>query len=164
MPGHVFRHETREPAVLLPGNDVRGIRRVDDIGGLDAGGELLVEPLEQPLRAGTFDLYGNARIGRLERLAELFADRQVHRRIENQLAFLLRGLDQVRRDRDRLRRLRPNWRREHAAQRQRGRTFEDIAATDFSFHHFSSLAVIASVAKQSILVWADAWIASLRSQ
>ena len=72
---------------------------VDDIGGADVGGEFLVDPLEQPLRAGALDLHGDAGIGRLERLAELFADRQIHRGIEDDPAFLLRGVDQFRRDR-----------------------------------------------------------------
>ena len=66
-----------------------------DVGGVDVAGKFLVDPLEQPLRAGALDLHGYAGIGGLERLAELFADRQVHRGIQDHLAFLLRRLDQL---------------------------------------------------------------------
>ena len=51
--------------------------------------EFLVDPLEQPLGAGALDLHGNARIFRLERLAELLADRKIHRRIQDHLGFLV---------------------------------------------------------------------------
>ena len=85
---------------------MRSIGRGDDVGGVDAGGEFLLDPLKQPLRAGALDLHRDAGILRLEGLAELFADRQIHRGIKHDLAFALRGLDQLRRDRDRLRRRR----------------------------------------------------------
>ena len=75
----VFGDEWRQPAVFLPGDEVRGVRAVDDVGGADAGGKFLIQPLEQPLRAGTLDLHGNAGILRLERLAELLADWKIHR-------------------------------------------------------------------------------------
>ena len=99
-----------------------------DVGGADVAGEFLVDPLKQPLGAGALDLHGDAGIGGLERLAEFFADRQVHRRIEDQLAFLLRRFHQRRRDRDRLGRLGANGRGEYGSGRQRDRALQDVAS------------------------------------
>jgi len=55
---------------------MRCVGRVDDIGGVDVAIEFLGDALEQPLGAGALDLHGDAGIGRLKRLAELFADRR----------------------------------------------------------------------------------------
>ena len=77
---------------------MRGIGAVDHVDGADAGGKFLRDPLEQPLRAGALDLHGNAGIFCLERLAELLADRKVHRGIQHHLGFLVRRVDQLRRD------------------------------------------------------------------
>ena len=90
----ILGHERRHPAVFLPADEVRGVRRIDDIGGADVAGEFLIDPLEQPLRAGPLDLHRDPRIGDLERLAELFADRQVHRGIQDHLGFFFRRFHQ----------------------------------------------------------------------
>ena len=84
-----------------------------------------VDPLEQPLRAGTLDLHLDARIFRLERLAELLADRKIHRGIQHHLGFLGGGLDQRRRDRRRRRRRGADGRGEHGPERQRGRALHE---------------------------------------
>src|SRR5882672_6644797 len=68
MPRDIFRDEWRQPAVPLPGNEVRRIRRVDHVGGADVARKFLVDPLKQPLRAGALDLHLDARILRLEGL------------------------------------------------------------------------------------------------
>ena len=60
---------------------------------------LLPDALEHALGAGALDPHRDAGILRLERLGELLGDRQVHRGVEGELAFLLRRLDQRRRDR-----------------------------------------------------------------
>ncbi len=90
--------------------------------------ELLRDALEQPLRARTFDLNGDAGIGRLERLAELFADRKVHCRIENDLAFLPCGLDQGGRDRFGRGSRGARRRCEHRAECNCARALENVAS------------------------------------
>ena len=65
---------------------------------------LLADALEHALGAGALDAHRDAGIFRLERLGEILGDRQVHRGVEDDLALLLRRLDQ--RGRDRLRRRR----------------------------------------------------------
>ena len=55
--------------------------------------------VEHALGAGALDPHGDAGILRLERLAELLGELQVHRGVEGDLALLLRRLDQRRRDR-----------------------------------------------------------------
>ena len=71
----------------------------DHIDGVDVAGIFLADALEHPLRAGALDAHRNSRIFRLERLRQLFRDRQVDRGVVDDLAFLLRGVDQGRRDR-----------------------------------------------------------------
>ena len=46
---------------LLPDDEVRGVGGVDDVGGADVAGKFLVDPLEQPLRAGALDLHWRCR-------------------------------------------------------------------------------------------------------
>jgi hypothetical protein len=73
----------------------------------------------QPFGAGTLDLHLDSRIFRLERLGELLADRKIHRRIQDHLGFLARGLDQFGRDRCGRRRRGAGRGGEHGSQRQR---------------------------------------------
>ena len=68
----------------------------------------LADALEHALGAGALDLHGDAGIFRLERLGDLLGDRQVDRGVPGDLAFLLRRLDQFRRDRGRRRRGAPH--------------------------------------------------------
>ena len=56
---------------------------------------------EHALGAGALDPHSDAGILRLEGLAELLGERQVHGGVEDDLAFFLRRLDQRRRDRPR---------------------------------------------------------------
>ena len=93
----LLRHIGREPAVALPDDEMRRVRGVDDVGGVDVARHLLRDALEDALGAGAFDPHRDAGIFRLERLGELLGDRQIHRGVEGELAFLLRSLDQRRR-------------------------------------------------------------------
>jgi hypothetical protein len=68
---------------------------------VDVAGIFLPDALEHALGAGAFDAHRNARIFRLERLGQLFRDRQIGRGIIDDLAFFLRCLDQGRRHRRR---------------------------------------------------------------
>ena len=100
----ILRHVGRQKAVALPDDEMGGVRRVHDIDGVDVAGIFLADPLEHALGAGAFDVDLDARIFRLERLGELFRDRQVGRGVIDHLAFLFGRLDQRRRDRFRRRR------------------------------------------------------------
>ena len=84
------------------------------------------------LGAGALDPHGDAGKLRLEGLAELLGERQVHGGVEDELAFLLGRLDQRRRDGRGRRRRRPQRARQTARCRQRGRTFEHVAPVDRS--------------------------------
>ena len=69
----VLRHIGREPAVALPGDEVRGVRGVDDVGGVDLAAVFLRQALELPLRAGALDPHRDARILRLEAVGDALA-------------------------------------------------------------------------------------------
>ena len=59
---------------------------------------LLADALEDALAAGALHAHGNAGIFRLEGLGDALGDGQVDRGVPGDLAFLLGGLDQLRRD------------------------------------------------------------------
>ncbi len=103
-PRHLLRHEGREPLATLPGDEMRGVRRVDHVGHEDVGGIFLRQALELALRAGALDAHGDPGILRLEAARDPFGDRQVHGGIPDDLALFLRRFDQCRRDRHGLRR------------------------------------------------------------
>ena len=63
-----------------------------DVHVLDVGLLLLHDPREDPLRAGPVHLDLDARIGRLEQLGDLLGAGQGQRRVPDDLAFLLRGV------------------------------------------------------------------------
>ena len=102
----VLRHVRRQNAVALPDDEMRGVGRIHHIDGVDVAGIFLADALEHALRAGALDAHRDARIFRLERLGQLLRDRQIGRGVIDDLAFLLRRLDQRRRDRLRRRRSR----------------------------------------------------------
>ena len=93
--GDVLRHVGREHAVALPDDEMRGVRRVDDVDGVDVAGIFLADALEHALGAGALDPHGDAGILRLERLGDLLGQRQVDRGVPDDLAFLLGRLDQL---------------------------------------------------------------------
>ena len=69
------------------------------VDGVDVAGIFLADALEHALGAGALDPHRDAGIFRLERLGDLLGQRQVDRGVADDLAFLLRRLDQRRRDR-----------------------------------------------------------------
>jgi hypothetical protein len=83
---------------------VRGIGAVGDVDRLDAASLLLGDALENPLRPRALHAHGNARIFGLEHPGQPFSGIEFQRRIERDLAFLARGLDQGRCNRRRRRR------------------------------------------------------------
>ena len=93
---------------------------------------------EHALGAGALDAHGDAGIFRLERLADLFRQRQIDRGVVDDLALLLRGLDQRRRHRlgrrgggaDRL--------GEQRRRGQRGSRLEHVAPVECRFHALHS--------------------------
>ena len=68
---------------------MRGVRRVDDIDGVDAAAVFLADALEHALGAGALDPHRDAGIFRLERLGDLLGERQIDRGVIDDLAFLL---------------------------------------------------------------------------
>ena len=108
--GRVRRQVGSEPAFALPGQHVRGIRRVDDVDIEDARGILLRDAREDALRPRALDPDRDARKLRLEDLGVLLGHGDLHGRVEVHPAFLGRGLDQSGRDRLRRRGLRQDAR------------------------------------------------------
>jgi hypothetical protein len=84
------------------------------------------DALKHALGAGALDAHGDAGVFRLERLGDLFRQRQVDRRVVDDLAFVLGGRDQLGRHRGRRRRC-----RQHAGGRnskhKRARALQHIA-------------------------------------
>ena len=124
----VFRHIGRQNAVALPDDEMRGIRRIHHIDRVDVAGIFLADALEHALRACALDAHGDAGIFRLERLRQFLRDRQIGRGVVADLAFLLRGLDQRRRDRFRRRRRGHDAGRERRARKQCACPLEHVAA------------------------------------
>ena len=114
---HVFGKIGHHPAVLLPVEIMRGVGGVGDVDRLDAAALLLGDALENSLGAGALDPHGDPRILGLENLRQPFGGGELQRRIECDLAFLARGLDQSRRHRGRRWRRRPQRLGEHQAGR-----------------------------------------------
>ena len=85
---HVGRGVRREPLLLLPEDEMRGIGRIDDVDVLDARLVLLVDPLEHALRSRALDLDLDIRIFGAKGLGDRLRDLDVDRRIPDDLAFL----------------------------------------------------------------------------
>ena len=96
--GHIHRHVRREPPLPLPGQRMRGVRGVDEIDVVDAGRILLGDAREDALCPRPLDADRDPRKFRLEGLSVELGHRDLHGRIEVDLAFLLRRLDQGGRD------------------------------------------------------------------
>src|SRR5262249_44668385 len=92
---------------------------------------------EDALGAGALDPHRDAGELRLERFGDLLGERQVDRRVVDDLALLLGRRDQVRRDRGRGRRLGAQRRREHRRGRGRARDLEYIAPGKPVASHYS---------------------------
>ena len=60
MLGNLLREKGCQPVVALPYDEVRGVRAVDNIGGVDVAAALLLDALVQPLRARALDAHGDA--------------------------------------------------------------------------------------------------------
>ena len=92
---------TAQDALAPPDDEMGGVRGVHHVDRVDAARILLADALEHALGAGALDAHGDARVFGLERLGDLLGERQVDRGVVDDLAFLLRGFDQRRRDRGR---------------------------------------------------------------
>ena len=125
---YVFRHVGRQHALILPIHQQRSVRRIDHVDGMHVGGIFLADALQQTFGAAALDPAGHAGIFGLERLADLLRQLQVDRGIPGDLAFLLGGLDQRRRDRARRRRGRQHAGRERGAGGERARAYHHVAA------------------------------------
>jgi len=75
---------------------MRGVGGVHDVDRMDIAGIFLADALEHAFGAGALDAHCDPRIFRLERLGDLLGERQVERRVPDDLAFFLRRLDQLR--------------------------------------------------------------------
>ena len=64
--GDVFRHVRREKALLLPIGEMRSIRGIDDVDGMDAARIFLADALQDTFGAGPLDLHFDAGIFGLE--------------------------------------------------------------------------------------------------
>ena len=83
-----------EQAVALPYDQVRGVRGIDDVASMNVAAVFLPDALEDAFCARTLGAHRNPGILRLERLRDLLGDRQVDRRVVDDLAFFLCSLDQ----------------------------------------------------------------------
>ena len=127
--GHVLGDMRRQDPLCAPDDEMRRVRRVDDVHGGDAAGILLRDALEHALGAAALDPHADAGEFRLEGLGDLLGHRQVDRGVVDDLALFLRRRDQVRRDRGGRRRGCQNARR-CQAERERGRALQNVAAGD----------------------------------
>jgi hypothetical protein len=117
------------------------IGRIHHIDRVDVAGIFLADALEHALGAGALDARRYAGVFRLERAAETLGELQVHRRIEDDLAFLLGRFDQRRCNRFRRRRRGAHRLGKHETRRQRGRAFQYVTPADFCFSHSRILPV-----------------------
>ena len=135
----VLGHVRREDALALPDDEVRGVRAVHHVDRMDVAPVFLPDALEDPLAARPLHAHGDARVLRLERLGDTLRHRKVHGGVPDRLAFLLRRLDQLRRDlaRRRARRPRPPVRQQHR-ERGDGESPEELALADVAWLHEAS--------------------------
>src|SRR6202023_1491747 len=55
---YVLRHERRQDAVALPGDEMRGVGRIDHVHGMNAARIFLTNALNNALGAGALDAHG----------------------------------------------------------------------------------------------------------
>ena len=155
---HVFRHERRQHLGALPHDEVRGVGAVHHVAVIDLVLELLADALEVALRPRALDLHGDAGIPGLEGLGDLLAQGQVDRRVPGELAFLLRRLDQRRRDFSGLRRCRPH-RGDERTRGRRCRGGKHMASRQLPRHgHSSASARHCSAGRCSQTAWPTAML------
>src|SRR5262245_25911019 len=131
----VFRDKRCDPVIASPVDEVCRIGGTDDIDSMDAAGLLLTYALKIPLRSRALDAHCNAGIFRFERLRQSFRCGELERRIEGNLGFLARGIDQRRGDRDR-RRCRGLGRlREDGAGEEPGGGLQQVASRIVAWSH-----------------------------
>jgi hypothetical protein len=123
----VLGHVRQQHTLSFPGQQMRSVRRIGDIDGVDVAGIFLADALKHPLGAGALDPHLDAAEFLLEGASDFLRDRKVDRGVPDHLAFFFRRFDQLRRDRLGRRRLGADGRCEHGSERQRGRGFEDVA-------------------------------------
>src|SRR5207253_9262207 len=149
MFGGIFRdilgHIGGKDAVALPDDEMRGIGGIDHVDRANVAGIFLADALEYALRAGALDAHSDARIFGFERFGELLGDRQVGRGVVDHLTFLLRRLDQRRRDRLRRRRARHDASGERSTRKSDTRALEHVTTRHSSRSHFLGLVADALV-------------------
>ena len=67
---------------------------LDSINHMDVRGIFLNDPLEYPLGASAFDLRSDTGVFRFEALGQSFCHLDIHRGVEDNLAFLPGGLNE----------------------------------------------------------------------
>jgi hypothetical protein len=137
--GHVLRQIGLENAFALPDDEVGGIGRIDHVDGVDPAGIFLTDALKHAFGAGALHAHRDAGIFRLERLGDALRDRQVDRGVVDDLAFLLRRLEQLRRDCAGGRSRRGD-RGDHARCRERRRSLEHVPPGECRLPHRRLLA------------------------
>ncbi len=140
---HVLGHIGFEHAIPFPDDEMRGVGRVHHVDCVDVARIFLADALEHPLGAGALDAHRNARILRLEGLRHLLGERQVDRRVPDDLAFLLRRLDQLGRDLARGRRRRCNAGKD-ARRGKTDRGLENVAPRPYRLAHIRLLSILNS--------------------
>ena len=102
--GDILRHVRLQKPLLLPDDEMCGVRRICDVNSVDIAAVFLTDTLEHALGPSALDAYGDAGKFRFEGFGDLFGERQVDRSVLDDFAFFFRRLDQLRRDRTRGRR------------------------------------------------------------
>src|SRR5262245_66493309 len=105
---------------------MRRIGAAYEIDRVDATVLLMADALEDPLGPGALDPHGDARIFRLEGLAQLFRYVELERGGERELALPARGLDQDRSHRRGFRRRGLERLPENRARGRGGRGFQHV--------------------------------------
>src|SRR5207244_7212746 len=67
---YILGHERGKDAIAFPDDEMRGVRAVDDVDGVDVARVLLADALEDALSPRALDAHGDARIFGLEGLAD----------------------------------------------------------------------------------------------
>ncbi len=124
----------RKQPVARPYDEMRGVGGIDDVDGVDAAAVLLTDALEHPLGPGAFDAASDAGIFHLERAGDLLRDGEIDRGVPGELAFLLRGGDQLGRNHSG-RRGRRHHPRPGGAEGERRRADQNLPPGEFFASH-----------------------------
>src|SRR6185437_1855015 len=90
---NVFRHIGLEPALVFPDDEVRRVRRIDDVDCVNVGGVFLADTLKETRGTGTLDGARNAVLG-FKYLADLLRELGVDRGLDLHSAVFLGARDQ----------------------------------------------------------------------